>query len=117
MPRLKLLLVVVPTLLAGCALRQSKGIYRLSEINSQYFLLSPDAATSQGDHQTLRIPRPGTGENPKGSPAIGLFDQRTLVLFLSSSEKRTSVDSRNAERSGMGEELRRHRHEGPVAEL
>jgi hypothetical protein len=69
MPRLKLLLVVVPTLLAGCALRQSKGIYRLSEINSQYFLLSPDAATSQGDHQTLRIPRPGTGENPKGSPA------------------------------------------------
>jgi hypothetical protein len=56
---LKPLLVVVTTLLAGCtgcALRQSKGIYRLSEINSQYFLLSPDAATSQGDHQTLRIP-------------------------------------------------------------
>jgi hypothetical protein len=70
MPRLKLLLVVVPTLLAGCALRQSRGIFRLSEINSQYFLLSPDAATSQGDHQTLRIPRSRTGENPKGGAAI-----------------------------------------------
>ncbi len=48
MPPLKLGLVAV--LLAactGCALRQSNSTYRLSEINSQYFLLSPDAAASQ----------------------------------------------------------------------
>jgi hypothetical protein len=30
----------------GCTLRQSSSTYRLSEINSQYFLLSPDAAAS-----------------------------------------------------------------------
>jgi hypothetical protein len=42
---------------AGCALRQSSSVYRLSEINSQYFLLSPDATASQHDHQTLHISR------------------------------------------------------------
>jgi hypothetical protein len=53
MPPLKLVLAAV--LLAactGCTLRQSSSTYRLSEINSQYFLLSPDAAAS-----TLRIAR------------------------------------------------------------
>ena len=71
MPGLKRFLVVVTTLLAGCtgcALRQSRGVYRLSEINSQYFLLSPDAATSQGDHQKLRIPR--SSESSKRGPAM-----------------------------------------------
>jgi hypothetical protein len=58
MPRLKLVLVAV--LLAactGCALRQSSNNYRLGEINSQYFLLSPDAAASQHDRQVLAISR------------------------------------------------------------
>jgi len=64
MPPLKLVLVAV--LLAactGCALRQSSSTYRLSEINSQYFLLSPDAAALQQDHQTLHITR--KAENQK----------------------------------------------------
>jgi hypothetical protein len=67
MPRLKRLLIVITTLFAGCtgcALRET-DIYRLSEINSQYFLLSPDAATSQGAHQTLRISFPRKGETPR----------------------------------------------------
>jgi hypothetical protein len=71
MPGLKRLLIVVTSLLAactGCALRQSRGIYRLSEINSQYFLLSPDAAASQADHQMLPIPR--SREGSKGGPAM-----------------------------------------------
>jgi hypothetical protein len=58
MPPLKIGLVAV--LLAactGCGLRQSSSTYRLSEINSQYFLLSPDAAALPQDHQMLRITR------------------------------------------------------------
>ena len=58
--RRKILLAGMPVLLTaftGCAAHQSRGVYHLSEINSQYFLLSPDAGTSQGEHQTLSIPR------------------------------------------------------------
>jgi hypothetical protein len=44
-------------LIAGCASHRSGAIYRLSEINSQYFLLSPDAADSHIDRQTLHISR------------------------------------------------------------
>jgi hypothetical protein len=43
--------------LAGCAAHRSRPVYRLSEINSEYFLLSPDAPDSQAEHQVLRIPR------------------------------------------------------------
>ena len=37
-------------------MRRPQGGYLLSKIDSQYFLLSPDAATSQADRQTIRIP-------------------------------------------------------------
>ena len=58
MARLKLVLVaVLVAACTGCALRQSGSTYRLSEINSQYFLLSPDAAALQDNHQTLHISR------------------------------------------------------------
>lgn len=58
MPPLKLVLgAVLLAACTGCGLRQSSSAYRLSEINSQYFLLSPDAAASQQDRQTLRISR------------------------------------------------------------
>jgi hypothetical protein len=55
----KRLLAVVTALLVactGCASRRLESGYILSKIDSQYFLLSPDAATSQKDHQTIRIP-------------------------------------------------------------
>jgi hypothetical protein len=60
-----LFVAVVPSLLAactGCALRRPQSGYFLSKINSQYFLLSPDAGTAQADHQTIRIPTPQGGE-------------------------------------------------------
>jgi hypothetical protein len=42
--------------------RRQQGGYLLSKIDSQYFLLSPDAAASQADRQTIRIPiPPGVG--------------------------------------------------------
>jgi hypothetical protein len=70
MPQLKLVLVaVLLTTCTGCALRQSSSTYRLTEINSQYFLLSPDAAASQHDHQTLRISR--KDENQKDCSVKG----------------------------------------------
>jgi hypothetical protein len=56
----RLVLVVVTSLLAvlaGCAVQRSRTVYRLSEINSQYFLLSPDEPDSQAERQTLHIPR------------------------------------------------------------
>ncbi len=59
--------VVLITLLAacaGCAVRRPQGGYLFSKINSQYFLLSPDAATSQKDHQPIRIPILPGGEPP-----------------------------------------------------
>jgi hypothetical protein len=49
---------------AGCAVRRPQGGYLLSKIDSQYFLMSPDAATSQRDRQTIRIPIPRGGEVP-----------------------------------------------------
>lgn len=69
--RRKILLAGIPTLLTalmGCGLHRSTDVYRLSEINSQYFLLSPDAAHSQGEHQTLPIPRARKDDNPNDSP-------------------------------------------------
>jgi hypothetical protein len=57
MKRQLLLLASLLGFFAGCAAHQSKAIYRLSEINSQYFLLSPDASDAHGDRQTLLIPR------------------------------------------------------------
>jgi hypothetical protein len=56
------------TAFTGCAAHPSRGVYRLHEINSQYFLLSPDASHSQGEHQTLPIPRARKRDNPNGSP-------------------------------------------------
>jgi len=49
----------------GCAVHHTKSAYLLSKFDSQYFLLSPDARNAQGDHQTLRIPRPRERDNPK----------------------------------------------------
>ncbi len=57
---LRRLLIVVPALLgslSGCAAHRSRPLYRLTEINSQYFLLSPDASDSPAEHQVLRLPR------------------------------------------------------------
>jgi hypothetical protein len=54
----------------GCAAHPSKSIYRLTNLDSQYFLLSPDAASTQGDRQTLRIPRPHESGNAKDAPAM-----------------------------------------------
>jgi hypothetical protein len=57
--RQRLLAAVLTTALAacaGCAVRRPQGGYLLSKIDAQYFLLSPDAATSQNDRQTIRIP-------------------------------------------------------------
>ena len=50
------MLITVLAACAGCAVRRPQGGYLLSKIDSQYFLLSPDAASSQKDHQTIRIP-------------------------------------------------------------
>ncbi len=50
---------------AGCAVRRPQGGgYLLSKIDSQSFLLSPDAAASQKDRQTIRIPIPPGVEAP-----------------------------------------------------
>jgi hypothetical protein len=46
-PRKLVLMAVLLAACTGCGLRRSSSTYRLSEINSQYFLLSPDAAASQ----------------------------------------------------------------------
>jgi hypothetical protein len=56
--------VTVLAAFAGCAARGPQGGYLLNKINSQYFLLSPDAATSQKDHQTIRIRVPRKDEAP-----------------------------------------------------
>ena len=52
----------------GCAVRSPRGIYQLSKIDSEYFLLSPDAGSTPGDHQTIRIRRPHDIENQKKMP-------------------------------------------------
>jgi hypothetical protein len=44
--------------------RRPQGGYLLSKIDSQYFLLPPDAAASQSDRQTIRIPIFRGGEVP-----------------------------------------------------
>ncbi len=57
-------LITVLAACAGCAVRRTQGGYHLSKIDSQYFLLSPDAASSQKDRQTIRIPISPGGEAP-----------------------------------------------------
>jgi hypothetical protein len=54
----------VLALCIGCTPRKSLNGYVLSKIDSQYFLLSPDAARSQSDHQTIRIPAAQAGNLP-----------------------------------------------------
>lgn len=51
----------------GCAVHHTKSAYLLSKLDSQYFLLSPDALNARGDHQTLRIPRSRQGESAKAA--------------------------------------------------
>jgi hypothetical protein len=66
-PILKLFAALLVTLLAacaGCAVRRPQGGYLLSKIDSQYFLLPPDAAASQSDRQTIRISIPPGVEVP-----------------------------------------------------
>ena len=58
------LLITVLAACAGCAARRPQGGYLLSKIDSQYFLLPPDAPASQADRQTIRIPIPPGGEVP-----------------------------------------------------
>ncbi len=50
------LLITLLAACAGCAIRRPQGGYLLSKIDTQYFLLSPDAAASQSDRQTIRVP-------------------------------------------------------------
>jgi hypothetical protein len=69
----RLLPIAVTALLGGylgCAAHPSKSIYRLTNLDSQYFLLSPDVASTQGDHQALRIPRPHESGNAKDGPPM-----------------------------------------------
>jgi hypothetical protein len=64
--KLRRLLLVMSAVLGaftGCSVHRSKNVYHLSEIDSQYFLLSPDAPDSQGEHQTLHIPRVANGSS------------------------------------------------------
>jgi hypothetical protein len=51
----------------GCAVHHTKSAYLLSKLDSQYFLLSPDALNARGDHQTLRIPRSRERDNTKAA--------------------------------------------------
>ncbi|HET6217347.1 MAG TPA: hypothetical protein VFE27_10050 [Acidobacteriaceae bacterium] len=53
----------------GCAVRSPRSIYQLSKIDSEYFLLSPDAGSTSGDHQTIRIRRPRDIANENKMPA------------------------------------------------
>jgi hypothetical protein len=62
--RFAAVLITVLAACAGCAVRRPQGGYLLSKIDAQYFLLSPDAATSQRDRQTIRIAIPPGGEPP-----------------------------------------------------
>ena len=55
--RKALLVTVVLAECLGCATRSSKRIYRLSKLDADYFLLSPDAPLLRTDRQTIRIPR------------------------------------------------------------
>ncbi len=62
LPTLKrrLLLMASAALLGacvGCTLRQSKDAYRLSKIDSQYFLIPPGVSQAPKGRQTLRISR------------------------------------------------------------
>lgn len=41
----------------GCAVRPPKNVYRLTKLDADYYLLSPDTSMSKGEHQTIRIPR------------------------------------------------------------
>ncbi len=50
------MLITLLAACAGCAVRRPQGGYLLRKIDSQYFLLSPDATTSLKDRQTIRIP-------------------------------------------------------------
>jgi hypothetical protein len=64
----RLLLIAMTAVLGaftGCAVHPSRNVYRLSEINSQYFLLSPDTPDAQGEHQTLHIPRVSNGSSAR----------------------------------------------------
>jgi hypothetical protein len=51
----------------GCAVHHTKNAYLLSKLDSQYFLLSPDALDARGDHQILRIPRSREREDAKAA--------------------------------------------------
>jgi hypothetical protein len=68
----------------GCAARPPRSIYSLSKIDSQYFLLSPDAASTQGDHQLLRIPRSRAGANAKGVAADCSIKGRWFSFYIGS---------------------------------
>jgi hypothetical protein len=54
----------------GCSVHPPRSIYQLSKIDSEYFLLSPDAGSTPGDHQTIRIRRPHDIENQKNMPTL-----------------------------------------------
>jgi hypothetical protein len=65
--RQALVVAVVTAVLApciGCVPRSSVSGYVLSKIDSEYFLLSPNAARSQSDYQTIRIPAAQAGNVP-----------------------------------------------------
>jgi hypothetical protein len=96
-----LFLAVATTLFAGCtgcALRRPQSSYLLSKIESQYFLLSPDAANSQSDHETLRIPLPQGSENTQGAAAAKCSIKGTWFSLhqSSGSERSWIVDTPSA---------------------
>jgi hypothetical protein len=65
----------------GCGAHATKRAYRLSKIDAQYFLLSPDAAGLKGDHQILRIPRSREHGNSKDAPAMDCSTREPWFSF------------------------------------
>ena len=105
----ELLLLVAAILLAGCTgctLRQPSRAYRFTEIDSQYFLLSPDAAASQRDRQPLRIPRPRKDESSRAGPAMECSIRGLWFSFDRAPGKCKQLDS-GIQVFGVGAECRR----------
>ena len=100
----------------GCAVRSPRSIYELSKIDSEYFLLSPDAGSTAADHQTIRIPRPDI-ESQKDRPVRDCSIKGPWFSLYADAGNSSLLDSGDAERIRISTERRNHRHERPMAGL
>ncbi len=101
----------------GCAVRSPQEHLPAQQNRFRIFSSLARCRQHSGGSSDDSHPSPPRYRKPKEYADAGLFDQRTLVLFVSGCRKFALLDRRDAKRVRISTERRNHRHEGPVADL